>query len=91
MDNSSNFMGSFAQFCKGLGIVHHHITVGNSKANGQVEKMIKTLQNCIWCSLIKEPASFWTNHFAPALLLLCMTVSQVMGVVSFFLAMGCQL
>ena len=36
-DNSAKFVGSFVQFCKGLGIVHHHITIGNSKANGQVE------------------------------------------------------
>ena len=30
----AEFVGSFAQLCKGLGIVHHHITIGNSKANG---------------------------------------------------------
>ena len=37
IDNSAEFAGSFAQLCKGLGIVHHHTTTGNSKANGQVE------------------------------------------------------
>ena len=36
-DNSTKFVASFAWLCKGLGIVHHHITVGNSKANGKVE------------------------------------------------------
>ena len=36
-DNGAEFAGSFARLCKGLGIIHHHITVGNSKANGQVE------------------------------------------------------
>ena len=29
-DNGTEFVGSFAQLCKGLGIVHHHITVDNS-------------------------------------------------------------
>ena len=32
-DNGTIFAGSFAQLCKGLGIIHHYITVGNSKAN----------------------------------------------------------
>ena len=33
-DNGAEFAGSFAWLCKGLGIVHHQITIGNSKANG---------------------------------------------------------
>ena len=36
-DNSTKLAGIFAWLCKGLGIVHNHITIGNSKANGQVE------------------------------------------------------
>ena len=36
-DNGAKFAGSFAQLCKRLAIVHHHITIGNSKANRQVE------------------------------------------------------
>ena len=70
-DNSADFAGSFARLCKGLGIVHHHITVGNSKANGEVERTIRMLKDCIRCGLTKMPTTFWTNHLAPALLLLC--------------------
>ena len=33
-DNSAEFAGSFTRLCKSLGIIQHHITVGNSKANG---------------------------------------------------------
>ena len=33
-DNGAEFAGSSARPCKGLGIIQHHITVGNSKANG---------------------------------------------------------
>ena len=89
-DNGAEFAGSFAWLCKGLGIVHDHITIGNSKANGQVEQTIRMLKDCIWCGLTKEPATFWTNHLALALLLLYMTVSRMMGVMPFLLAMGQQ-
>ena len=34
IDNGAKFVGSFAQLCKGLGIIHYHIIIGNSKANG---------------------------------------------------------
>ena len=50
-DNGTKFIGSFAWFCKGLGIVQHYITVGNSKANRQVEQMSRTLKDCIRCGL----------------------------------------
>ena len=63
-DNGAEFAGSFAQLCKGLGIIHHHITTGNSKANGQVERTIRMLKDCIRYGLTKMPANFWTNHLA---------------------------
>ena len=69
------FVGSFTQLCKGLGVTHHHITIGNSKPNGQVEWMIRMLKDYIWCNLPKEPLTFWTKHLALALLLLYMIVS----------------
>ena len=56
----------------------------------QVEGMIWMLKVCIQCSLTKEPTSFWTNHLASALLLLCMTAGQMMGFVPFLLSMGYQ-
>ena len=68
--NGAEFMGSFARLCKGLGIIYHHITIGNSKANRQVKRMIKMLKDCIWNGLTNTPATFWTNHLALALLLL---------------------
>ena len=85
-DNGAEFAGSFAWPCKRLGIVYHHITIGNSKANGQVERMIRTLKDCIRRGLTKAPATFWTNHLALALLLLRMTVSKMMGIVPYLLA-----
>ena len=75
IDNSAKFVGSLAYLCKGLGIIHHHITIGNSKANGQVEQIIRMLKDYIWHSLTKEPKSFWINHLALDLLLLYITAS----------------
>ena len=57
-NNGAEFAGSFAWLCKGLGIVHHHITIGNSKANRQVERMIRMLKDCIQCGLTKTPTTF---------------------------------
>ena len=36
------------------------------------------------------PTTFWMNHLAPALLLLHMTVSRMMGIVPYLLATGRQ-
>ena len=33
MNNNAEFVGSSMQLCKGVGIVHYYITIGNSKAN----------------------------------------------------------
>ena len=75
----------------GRGIIHHHSTVGNSKANGQVEQKTRMLKDCIQHSLTKDPTTFWMNHLALALLLLYTTVSRMMGVMPFLLDMGQQL
>ena len=82
----TKFMGSFAWLYKGLGIIHHYIAIGNSKANGQVECRIRILKDYNWHGPKKEPASFWTNHLALSLLLLYVAVSQMVGVVLFLLA-----
>ena len=87
-DNGAEFAGSFAWLCKGLGIIYHHITFGNSKANGKVEQTIRMLKDCIWRSLTKMPATFWTNHLASALLLLCMTASRMTDVMPYLLMIG---
>ena len=70
--------------------VHHHITIGNSKANGQVERTIRMLKDSIRCGLTKMPTTFWMNHLAPALLPLCMTASRMMGIMPFLLVTGQQ-
>ncbi len=46
-DNGSKIQGSLHRLCESLGIEHHRITAGNSKANGQVEPVICTLKEVI--------------------------------------------
>ena len=87
-ENGAEFMGSFAWLCKGLVIIHHHTTIGNGKPNGQVKRTIRMLKDCIWHGLTKMPATFWMNHLAPTLLLLCMTASRMTGIVQYLLATG---
>ena len=87
-NNRAKFVGSFAWLCKRLGIVHHHIIIGNSKANGQVEWIIRMLKGCIRHGLTKAPATFWMNHLASALLLSHMIVSRMMGIMPYLLATG---
>ena len=89
-DNSSKFVGSFAQLCKRLGIIHHHITIGNRKASGHIEWMIRIFKDCIQRGLTKDPATFWMKHLALAMLLLHMTASRMMGITLFLLAMVYQ-
>lgn len=87
-DNGSEFCGSFHRLCQGLGIAHHHITVGNSKANGQVERTIRTLKETMRRGLTKDHTSFWSNHLGPALALLRFTPSRMTGFAPFTLATG---
>ena len=42
-DNGTEYAGSFACLCKGMGITLCHITTGNSKGNGQVQRVIRTI------------------------------------------------
>ena len=75
-DNGPEYKGSFAWLCGGMGITHHHITPGNSKANGQVERTIRTIKEVIRRGLTESPDSFWSDHLPAALLLLCHTLPR---------------
>ena len=87
-DNGAEFQGSLHRLCTSLGIAHNRITVGNSKANGQVERVIRTLKETIRRGLTKEPASYWSNHLAPALAMLRFTPSRATGLAPFSLVTG---
>ena len=46
-DNGSEWESIFADLVRHWGVQHKHITVGNSKANGQAERMIRTIKDVI--------------------------------------------
>ncbi len=46
-DNGLEFAGHHKSLCGALGIKHRKITVGNSRANGQVERTIRTIKDII--------------------------------------------
>ena len=54
-DNGAEYRGSFEKLCKGLAIVHHRITAGNSKANGQVERVIHLLKDVCRKGMTADP------------------------------------
>ena len=58
-----------------LGIRILHSTVGNSRANGQVERMIRTLKDTIRRQQTLNPASYWSDAVPYALLALRMTAA----------------
>ena len=47
-DHGSEFKGNFACLCKVLSIVHQKLMTGNSKGNGQVECIIRTIKDAIY-------------------------------------------
>ena len=62
--------------------------MGNSKANGQVERTIRTLKETIRRGLTKDPATFWSNHLPPALAMLRFTSSRMTGLPPFSIVTG---
>lgn len=54
-DNGTEWGSVFALLLQDWGIKHHHITVGNSKANGLVERAIRTIKQIIRKGLSLEP------------------------------------
>ena len=87
-DNGSEFQGSLHRLCNSLGITHRRITVGNSKANGQVERTIRTLKEAIRRGMTRDPRSYWSNHLAPALAMLRFTPNSTTGLTPFSLVTG---
>ena len=87
-DNGAEFAGSFHRLCTAMGIAHNRITVGNSKANGQVERTIRTLKETIRRGLTKDGASYWSNHLGPALAMMRFTPSRMTGLTPFAIITG---
>ena len=87
-DDGSEFQGSLHCLCQSLGFEHHRITVGNNKANRQVEHAIKTLKETIRRGLTQDPHSYWSNYVVPALAMMRFTPNCMTGLTPFCLVTG---
>ena len=63
-------------------------TTGNSKGNGQVERIIRTIKDAIRRGLSQWLDTFWSNHVGPALMLLCFTIAGATRIAPFAMATG---
>ena len=75
-DHGPDFKGSFACLCKVLGIMHQKSTIGKSKGNAQVERVIRMIKDAIRLGLSQWMDTFWSNHVGPVLMLLQFMIAQ---------------
>ena len=87
-DNGQEFAGSFQELAGHMGVKLKRITVGNSRANGQVERTIRTVKDVIRRMLTAQPDSFWSDHLAPALMALRFTPHRVLKLPPFTVVSG---
>ena len=76
--------------CKVLRVVHQKPTAGNSKGNGQVERIIHIIKDAICRGLTQWLDTFWSDHVGPALMLLCFTIARATHIAPFTMATGCD-
>jgi transposase InsO family protein len=87
-DNGAEWQGVFELLLKDWNIGHNHISVGNSKANGLVERTIRTLKGIIRKGLTDDPDSYWSDHLAGALLVLRLSTARAHGYPPFTVVTG---
>ena len=73
---------------RSLGIKHKRITVGNSQANGQVERTVRTVKDAIRRMLTSRPSTYWSDHVPAALMMLRFTPQRTLGLAPFVVATG---
>ena len=61
---------------------------GNSKGNGQMERIIRTIKDGIRQGLSQWLDSFWSYHIGPVLMLLRFTIAQATRIAPFAMATG---
>ena len=87
-DNGLEFSGNFDSLCASVGITRRRITVGNSRANGQVERTIRTIKDVIRRCQSVHPESYWTDHVPTALMALRFTRQRTIGFPPYTLITG---
>ena len=86
-DNGAEWMGDFREFLAGLDITVRPITVGNSAANGQAERMIRTFKDIVRREGVLEDG-YWSDALPMVLAALRMTSSASHGFPPFTIITG---
>ena len=63
-------------------------TVGNSKANGQVERTIRTIKDIMRKEMAVAPDTYWSDHLPPVLIALRHTAARSHGFPPFTVLTG---
>lgn len=87
-DHGTEWAGSFSKQLRMLGIKHLKNTVGNSKANGQAERTIRTLKDIMRREMAIEPDTYWSDHLPAALIALRHTAARSHGFPPFTVVTG---
>lgn len=87
-DNGMEFAGQFKLLCQALGITHRQITVGNSRANGQVERAIRTIKDVTRRMMSEAENTFWSDHVPTALMAMRFTAHKRLGFPPFVIVTG---
>ena len=85
-DNGREFDGQFEALT--LTAKYRRITVGNSQANGQAERTIRTTKDAIRRMLTHSPSTYWLDHVPAALMMLRFTPQRTLGLPPFYVATG---
>ena len=62
--------------------------MGNSRANGQVERTIRTIKDILRRQLTEHPDSYWSDHLPTALLVLRLTIHKAINLPPFMVVTG---
>ena len=87
-DNGAEWEGAFSELLQHWGVKHNKITVGNSKANGQVERTIRTIKDVLRKSMAADDDSYWSDHVAAALITLRHSLARSHGYPPFTIITG---
>jgi hypothetical protein len=87
-DHGTEWEAEFRGLCRRMGITLRQGAVGNSRANGQAERVIQTLKAVIRRLLDMEPHSYWSDHVPYALMALRMAPAASHGFPPFTVVTG---
>ena len=87
-DHGAEWEGEFRQQCRRMGIVVRQGAVGNSRANGQAERMIRSIKDVVRRFLTREKTAFWSDALPYCLMAARLTPAASHGFPPFTVVTG---